>query len=256
MTLADVVLAKKWELDALRPALKPDALDNLEHVHRIDVTFTSNAIEGNTLTAGETALILEKGITVAGKPLKDHLEVVEHAKSLEWALGAGGESRAPLNERDLKSLHRSVTAQSMPAVAGRYADRPRKVEWDGGKIDFPQPADVPPLMAKFYLWLAAAADGPATAFDAHLKLISIHPFNDGNGRAARLLTNLLLARAGYPPIAIRPEQRPAYLGAVHAAQTGSGERDFRDLMYTKLDQTMDLYLAAARQAKNAPAGTA
>jgi len=256
MTLADVVVAKKWELDALRPALRPDALDELERSHHIDVTFTSNALDGNAMSIAETVLILEKGKTIVGKPLKDHLEVVEQAKALEWAFGTGSESRAALNERDIKSLHRQLTTQSMPAVAGRYADRPRKVEWDGGKIDFPQPADVPPLMAKFYVWLATAADGPTTAFDAHLKLISIHPFNDGNGRAARLLTNLLLARAGYPPIAIRPEQRPAYLGAVHAAQTGNGERDFRDLMYTKLDQTMDLYLAAARQAKNAPAGTA
>ena len=86
MTLADAVLAKKRQLDALKKSLRPGGLDNLDHSQRVDITYTSNAIEGNTLTAGETALVLEKGITVSGKPLKDHLEAIDHAKALDWVL--------------------------------------------------------------------------------------------------------------------------------------------------------------------------
>ena len=112
MMLADVVFAKKWELDALRHVLRPGALDILEHAQRIDITFTSNAIEGNALTAGETVLILEKGITVSGKPLKDHLEVVDHAKALAWVLDVAGRKDAPITEADLRNLHRLAVGQS------------------------------------------------------------------------------------------------------------------------------------------------
>jgi Fic family protein len=252
VTLADVVLAKKWELDALRQALRPDALDGLEHSQRIDITFTSNAIEGNTLTAGETALILEKGITVAGKPLKDHLEAVDHAKALAWVLEIAKQKETPIREADLRNLHRLVTAQSAPSIAGSYADRPRFVNTDAGVFNFPAPVEIPALMADFAAWLAAAADEPATAFEAHLRLVGIHPFNDGNGRTARLLMNLILSRAGYPPIAVRPEDRPAYLRALETAQSGNAE-DFNDLLFSRLEQTLDIYLAAARQAQDASA---
>ena len=255
MTLADVVLAKKWELDALRHVLRPGALDSLEHSQRIDITFTSNAIEGNTLTAGETALILEKGITVSGKPLKDHLEAVDHAKALDWVLDMARQKETPIRETDLRNLYRLVTAQSAPAIAGRYADRPRFVNTDAGVFNFPAPAEAPALMAKFCAWLAAAPDEPASAFEAHLRLVGIHPFNDGNGRTARLLMNLILARAGYPPIAVRPEDRRAYIGALETAERGGGDVDFNELLLRRLDQTLDIYLSAARQAQEAPRAT-
>jgi Fic family protein len=251
MTLADVVLAKQWELDALRQGFRPDALDSLDQAHRLDITFTSNAIDGNTLTLGETAAIVENGATVVGKPLKDHLEVVEHAKALEWICGTEARSGPSLSERDIKHLHRLLTAQSNPAVAGRYADRPRMVAWDAGTIEFPGPADIPALMAKYCSWLAAAPNDPASAFEAHVGVLSIHPFNDGNGRTARLLMNLILARAGYPAIAVRPDDRPAYLQALATAQAGKGDRDFKALLFGRLDQTLDIYLSAARQAQSA-----
>lgn len=256
MTHADVVLAKKWELDALRQGLRPDALDSLDQAHHLDITFTSNAIEGNTLTLGETAAIVEKGTTVAGKPLKDHLEVVEQAKALEWICGAEGRNGPSPSERDIKHLHRLLTAQSNPAVAGRYADRPRVAAWDAGTIEFPGPSDIPALMAKYCGWLAAAPNDPGSAFEAHVGLLSIHPFNDGNGRTARLLMNLFLTRAGYPAIAVRPEDRPAYLQALATAQAGKGDKDFKNLLFGRLDQTLDIYLSAARQAQSASGATA
>lgn len=256
MTLADVVLAKKWELDALRQVLPLGVLDSLEHAQRIDITFTSNAIEGNTLTAGETALILEKGITVSGKPLKDHLEAVDYAKALAWVIDVAGRTDAPITEADLRNLHRLAVAQSTQGNAGRYAERQRSVETAAGIHDFPAPAEIRTLVADLCAWLAERQCEPGTAFEAHRRLLAIHPFNDGNGRTARLLMNLILTRAGFPPIAIRPEDRSAYIHGLETSESGGGSAVFDDLLFRRLEQTMDIYLAAARQARDAPVETA
>ncbi|MFB9980990.1 Fic family protein [Mesorhizobium kowhaii] len=253
MTPAGTVFAKKRQLDALRKRVRPGALDGLEHSQRIDITYTSNAIEGNTLTAGETALVLEKGITISGKPLKDHLEAIDHARALNWVLEIASQSDTPIVEADIRNLHHLVVANSKPEIAGRYADSARYVNTDVGVHNFPTPTEVPALMETFCHWLGAARQTPQTAFEAHRRLVGIHPFNDGNGRTARLLMNLVLARAGYPPVAIRPEDRPAYIAALEIAQRGGGHATFDRLLFDRLDQTLDMYLGAARQAQDASA---
>ena len=93
-------------------------------------------------------------------------------------------------------------------------------------------------MGDFAQWLGAAPARPATAFTAHRRLVEIHPFNDGNGRTARLVMNLVLLRGGYPPVAVRPQDRPAYIGALQDAQSGRGTRNFDCLLYKRLDATL------------------
>ncbi|MFG1270777.1 Fic family protein [Xanthobacter sp. DSM 14520] len=244
---------KKRVLDALKGDLRHGGLDNLDHAQRIDITYTSNALEGNTLTAGETALVIEKGITVSGKPLKDHLEAVDHARALEWVIEIGSQGDEPLREADVRNLHRLVVTQSKPDIAGRYADAARYVNTDAGVYHFPSPVEVPALMHDFAIWLQHAGNTPAAAFEAHRRLVGIHPFNDGNGRTARLLMNLVLVRAGYPPIAVRPEDRPDYVGALEAGQAGQGFAAFDGLMFRRLDLALERYIAAAREAGAAPA---
>jgi Fic family protein len=100
-------------------------------------------------------------------------------------------------------------------------------------------------------WLGGAPDTPETAFTAHRRLVDIHPFNDGNGRTARLLMNLILIRGSYPPVAVRPEDRAAYVGALQEAQAGRGSARFDRLLYERLDETLAEYLTAARQARPA-----
>ena len=97
-------------------------------------------------------------------------------------------------------------------------------------------------------WLAAAPDTPETAFTAHRRLVEIHPFNDGNGRTARLLMNLVLIRGGYPPVAVRPVDRAAYTRALQDAQAGRGAVGFERLLYERLDATLGEYLEAAHEA--------
>ena len=103
-------------------------------------------------------------------------------------------------------------------------------------------------MGDFATWLRAAPATPGTAFLAHRRLVDIHPFNDGHGRTARLLMNLLLLRGGYPPAAVRPEDRPAYLSALQQAQAGHGATAFDRLLYQRLDVTLDDYIRALQTA--------
>jgi len=145
-----------------------------------------------------------------------------------------------------------VMLRSKPDIAGGYADQGRYVLTDRGRHSFPSPAEIPALMGDFAGWLGGAADTPDTAFAAHRRLVEIHPFNDGNGRTARLLMNLILLRGGYPAVAVRPEDRPAYIAALQQAQAGAGIEAFHGLLYERLDATLAEYISASRQALTAP----
>jgi len=240
------IAEKKAELDRLR-VRAPQGLTNFEHVQDLELTYTSNAIEGNTLTAVETTLVVEKGITIGGKPLKDHLEAVDHFEALRYVRELA-RRRVPFAELDVRNLHRLVMLRSAPEIAGRYADQGRYVLTDAGRHDFPSPAEVPALMGDFARWLGRAEATPATAFAAHRQLVDIHPFNDGNGRTARLLMNLILIRGGYPPVAVRPEDRLAYLDALQQAQAGHGTAAFERLLYERLGTTLGEYVGASKEA--------
>ncbi len=230
------IAEKKAELDRLR-SRAPGGLSNFEHVQDLELTYTSNAIEGNTLSASETTLVVEKGITIGGKPLKDHLEAVDHFEALHYVRELARQTN-PVTEMDVRSLHRLVMLRSAPEIAGRYADQGRFVLTDAGRHSFPSPAEVPALMGDFGKWLSAAAATPDSAFTAHRQLVGIHPFNDGNGRTARLLMDLILIRGGYPPVAVRPEDRAAYLSALQQEQAGRGADALNRLLYERLDATL------------------
>ena len=107
-------------------------------------------------------------------------------------------------------------------------------------------------MRDFAAWLGGASDTPETAFTAHRRLVEIHPFDDGNGRTARLLMNLILIRGGYPPVAVRPDDRPAYIRALQQAQIGGGADAFNDLLRARLEVALDETLVALNQALAAP----
>jgi len=244
--LLAAIADKKQQLDALRP-FSPEALVRLEHYYDIELTYTSNAIEGNTLSPVETTLVIEQGITIANKPLKDHLEALDHYDAIRYVRELARQA-ARLTESDLRNLHRLVTRRSRPDIAGRYADLPRYVRTETGRHAFPSPAEIPSLMGDFALWLATAPATPDTAFTAHRRLVAIHPFDDGNGRAARLLMNLILIRAGYPPVAVRPEDRIDYIRSLQNDQAGHGPDTFNALLYHRLDATLAEYLSALQDA--------
>ena len=236
------IAAKIARLEELRP-LSREALANLEHYYDIELTYTSNAIEGNTLSPVETTLVIEKGITIAGKPLKDHLEALDHYDAIRYVRELARQAE-PLTESDVRNLHRLVMQRSAAGIAGQYADLPRYVRTETGRHAFPTPAEIPSLMGDFAAWLGTALHTPDTAFTAHRRLLDIHPFNDGNGRTARLLMNVILIRGGYPPLAVRPEDRQDYIRSLQQAQAGQGTENFNGLLYKRLDATLGEYLSA------------
>jgi len=241
------IAARKKRLDELRP-LSSKALANLEHYYDIELTYTSNAIEGNTLSPVETTLVIEQGITVGGKPLKDHLEALDHYDAIRYVRELARQE-TPVTESDVRSLHKLVMQRSAPNIAGQYADLPRYVRTEIGRYSFPSPAEVPALMGDFAGWIATAPNTPDMAFTAHRRLVDIHPFNDGNGRTARLLMNLVLIRGGYPPVAVRPEDRIEYIRTLQQEQAGQGAESFNALLYRRLDATLEEYVSALQEGR-------
>ena len=241
-SLLPAIAAKKAELDRLRP-LSGDALRHLQRSYDVELTYTSNAIEGNTLTLRETAEVIEHGITVGGKKLKDHLEAVDHYDALLWMRDLAAQT-VPIGENTVRELHRRIVARSEPDIAGIYSPHRRRIA--GSRTVFPNPLKIPDLMRDFGRDLEAAPLTPEAAFAAHFRLTAIHPFSDGNGRTARLLMNLLLLRAGYVPISVRPEDRKTYLDALEHASLTDDLLPFQSLLHARLDATLAEYLDALR----------
>ncbi len=235
---------KKKLLDELRP-LSGGALAELRKFYDVELTYTSNAIEGNTLTHRETAEVIEHGITVGGKPLKDHLEAVDHYEAVQWMREIASSS-APIGEDTICQLHARVVARSRPEIAGIYSPYVRRIA--GSPVVFPNPVKVPELMAALGRKLEKAGNTAEAAFDAHFQLTAIHPFSDGNGRTARLLMNLMLIRGGYPPISVRPEDRKRYLDALEHGSLSNDLAPFENFMRERLDATLTEYLSALQQA--------
>src|SRR5579863_9249524 len=154
---------KKAQLVRLRP-LSPGALAQLQKYYDVELTYTSNAIEGNTLTHRETAEVIEHGITVGGKSLREHLEAVDHYEALQWMRGLAAQAPS-IGEDTVCELHRRIVARSQPAIAGIYSPYPRRVA--GSPVIFPNPSKVPALMQEFGGWLSHAPSTPANAFEAH-----------------------------------------------------------------------------------------
>ncbi len=231
----EAVRRKREYLDARRP-LSPATLAVLDGWYDVELTYTSNALEGNTLTRSETAIVIEKGITVSGKPLKDHLEATGHHEALAY-IRELGRGHNPVRELDVRNLHRLVMQRVDPDEAGRYSRHGRMIA--GSPLRLPSPAELPALMGDFGHWLETTEPTPEDAFDAHERLVTIHPFSDGNGRTARLLMNLLLLRTGYPPLVILPDQRPAYHDALRFVQIENDRRIWHLFLYGQMDRTLE-----------------
>lgn len=204
-------------------------------------THTSTALEGNSLTLGDTAFVLAEGLTVAGKPLKDHYEVVGHARAIELLYGLV-QRTAPWVESDLFQLHRAVQTEVVIDIyspVGAWKNEPNgtySIDRDQRQVwrEYPRPEQIPALMTE---WLALLNRQCANDLDReaalvaytrlHLGFTRIHPFFDGNGRMARLVANLPVIQSGWPPIVVARERRREYIDllvaydSVHAqAQAG------------------------------------
>ena len=212
------------QIDALntqlqQQPLQPELWAEIRADWEITHTYHSNAIEGNTLTLFETKAVLLDGITISGKPLREHLEAVNHreAMRLMWKLS---QRSAPLLETEILDIHRLILTGIQSEAAGQY--RTVRVRVAGSERIFPNPVKVPDLMYDFVQTVNADITHPVLqAATAHYHFVAIHPFIDGNGRTARLLMNLLLIRAGYPPALLPITSRVQYYEALETANCGN-----------------------------------
>ncbi len=234
---------KKKKLDALRP-LPVALVNNLQEWFAIEFTYTSNAIEGNTLSMSETAMVVEKGITIGGKTIREHLEAINHAKAIDFIRELAQKKQSDLALDDILAIHKIVLQKIDDVHAGVFRDVMVRVL--GSSTIFPNPAKVPFLMVDFITWLQTASDHPViVAALAHYKLVTIHPFVDGNGRTARLLMNLLLLQQGYPLAIIKKEKRAAYIAAIEQARKTEDMTEFYAVIIEAVEYTLDAYLQAA-----------
>jgi Fic family protein len=250
--------AKLAQLRALRNSVSKSQ-DSLESWFDIELTYSSNAIEGNTLTRIETAQVIEKGINVniPGKPLKDLLEARNHQEALLYVKQLAGKlkSHQLISESELLTVHKTILKGIDDSWAGKY--RQSEVFVKGSRTTFPLPERVPFLMSEFYEWLnVVQGESPVKiAADAHYKFVTIHPFVDGNGRVARLLMNLVLAIHGYPLAVIKNEDRSRYLTSLEKAQTTNNMDDFYQIVNFAVEKSLDAYIKFYRNESPLPKDT-
>lgn len=237
---------KKSELDQFRP-MPPELVTNLEDWFRVELTYTSNAIEGNTLTRQETALVVEKGLTVRGKSLNEHLEARNHANALNYVRELVDRPSSAITERDILDIHHLILHSIDDKNAGVYRSFPVRIS--GSLVVLPNHVKVSRLMTEMVTRIQESASRlhpVELATWAHYELVTIHPFADGNGRTARLLMNLILMQSGYPPAIISKRQREKYIKSLEHAQLGGSREAFDKLIAAAVDKSLNIYLKAVK----------
>lgn len=194
----------------------------------LEYTFESNRIEGNTLTLRETDLVINEGLTISGKSMREHLEAINHVEAIGY-IKQLMERNFPFNERELLSVHNLILRGIIPEDAGRY--RRVQVMIKGSSHMPPQPFIVPKEMEDYFIWYSenkGKLHPVILAAEMHERLVTIHPFIDGNGRTSRLVMNLILLQNGYVIANIKGDydSRMSYYQALETAQTSGNKEDF------------------------------
>jgi Fic family protein len=225
------------QLNALRP-LQAEQEKRIWQKFRLDWNFHSNNLEGNSLTFGETKSLLLHNITAQGKPLKDHIEITGHNEAINAILDAT-KGEMPITESFLRELHvlilkqryqsNAMTSDGTPTrkwiEVGQYKQTPNHViTVTGESFHFAEPYEVPAkmqaLVAEANLQKATPLEGLLLASKLHYEFVLVHPFDDGNGRMARILMNLILMRYGFPPAIVKTQEKEAYFSALRQADGG------------------------------------
>jgi Fic family protein len=231
----------KKQIDKHRPLSKAQ-VENLKKYYRIGLTYSSNALEGNSLTETETKVVLEDGITIGGKPIKDHYEAMGHSEAFDHLYQLAKTNI--ITEKDILKLHRLFYYRLDAQNAGKY--RKVKVLITGTEFTPPFPLQVPTLMKKFAAQISSKRKKlHPVEFAAwlHKELVTIHPFKDGNGRTARLLMNLALLQAGYGITVIAPVVRAEYISALKKAQMSPhSDQAFINFISTMVYESMNDFI--------------
>ena len=251
--------ALKKQIDDVRP-LPADVEGRVMQKLRLDWNYNSNAIEGNKLSYGETVAFLMEGITAKGKPLKDHLDIRGHNEAINFLLEVVKDTR-PISESDIRALHKmilvepyDVKAQTTEGQAttkritlGEYKTSANHVQTATGETHYyATPEETPAKMQELMEWYNEVISNkeihPVVAAALfHHKFVSIHPFDDGNGRLSRILMNLILMQQGYPPVVVKMDDRRNYYSLLSMADAGSNW-PFVEYIIDLLEASLKLFL--------------
>ncbi len=253
----------KATLDELRP-LKPEDEQRIMQKFRLDWNYHSNHLEGNSLTYGETKALILFGITAQGKPLKDHIEITGHNEAVNWILDVVKEDRQ-LSENFIRELHKlilkapyevdALTPDGKPTKKkikiGEYKRSPNHVKTKTGEMFyFATPEETPAKMFDLLKWFnekskEADVNPILLASKFHYEFIRIHPFDDGNGRTARILMNFILLRFGYPPVVVKTEDKENYFAALRLADAGQFEA-FATYIANNMKASLEIMISGAK----------
>ncbi|MEM6720759.1 MAG: Fic family protein [Bacteroidota bacterium] len=256
-------LELKKELDSLRP-IDAEMEAIIMQKFRLDWNYHSNHLEGNTLTYGETKALLLFNITAQGKPLKDHIEVTGHNEAINWVIDVV-KGEYPLTENFIRQIHSLLLKEPYEVDAetpdgkptkkkvhvGEYKKTSNHVKTVTGEIfRFATSEETPAKMTDLLSWynnkIAEETVNPILlAAEFHYKFIRIHPFDDGNGRTARIIMNFVLMKYGFPPTIIKTEDKENYFAALRLADTGNIEA-FIQYIAQNLIHSLELMIAGAK----------
>ena len=231
----------KLELDSYRPFSR-EVIENLRAYLLVEWTFNSNAIEGNTLTRTETKVVLEDGITIGGKTVREHFEAINHKEAI-LLLEELVRREEELSERVIKNLHGLILRGIDSQNAGVY--RRQNVLISGADHIPPDHVVVPERMERLLQWYqdeGSTLHPLVRASILHSDFLKIHPFIDGNGRTARLLMNLDLMQSGYPPVIIPNDQRVPYYDALDRSHVTGDYHDMVELVSRLAVDSLRFYL--------------
>lgn len=242
--LASRIDEKRQQLNSLRPLSAP-VVAKLKQQFALEMTYNSNGIEGNSLTLKETAWVIQDGLTIKGKPLKDHLEAKDHYEALEFLYETIEHGRQQtLSEVFIKTLHHLVVRETEREEAGKY--RTVNVMITGADHTPLDMSEVPVLMRDLMVWIQQNQNKfhpVELAALVHHKLVNIHPFVDGNGRTARLVMNLILMHEGYPLVIILKNDRKKYYHVLSQADNGNYQPLVR-FIGQAVERSLNLYFKA------------
>jgi Fic family protein len=254
----------KSELDTFRP-LSKEQEGMIMQKFRLDWNYHSNHLEGNSLTYGETKALILFGLTAQGKPLKDHFEITGHDEAVKWIEDIVKHDR-PLTENFIRELHtlllkesyekKAISPEGIPTTrrisVGKYKTEPNHVETQTGDIFyFATPEETPAKMGDLMAWYQEKqaqndVEPILLAAEFHYRFIRIHPFDDGNGRTARLIMNFILMRFGYPPVIIRTDDKQNYFNVLQLADAGNLE-PFVEYIAQNLVHSLEIMLKGAKE---------
>lgn len=238
------------ELEQYRP-FEAELLPAITAYYRVGLTYSSTALEGFSYTESETKVLLEEGLTVGGKPLRDALAVTGHAKAYDYMFSLLHQDG--ITVENILFMHSLLEGGLESGTAGQW--RTKQVFVTGSDFVFPAAAVIEQQIQNFSAWLEQASTTmhPVTfAVKVHLNLVSIHPFADGNGRIARLAMNTVLIQHGYLPLLVPPLLRAEYIAAIQKAQTKRNENDFLDFMYRREVESCKEMLRLLKGSKDVP----